>query len=71
MGFSGGSNGKESACNAGDRVWSLRQEDPVVKEMATHAGLLAWKNHTDRGALKQAVDGDTQNQHEMVQCAGC
>ena len=54
------------------RVWSLGQEDPVVKEMATHVSLLAWKNHMDRGALEQATaHGDTRNQHEVVQCAGC
>ena len=35
--FPGGSDGKESACNAGDRVQSLGQEDPLEKEMATHS----------------------------------
>ena len=25
------------------RVWSLGQEDPLEKEMATHFGTLAWK----------------------------
>ena len=42
-----GSLGKESACNAGDpetQVWSLGQEDPLEKEMATHASILAWKS---------------------------
>ena len=34
-GFPGGSDSKESACNAGDRVQSLGQEDPLEKEMAT------------------------------------
>ena len=28
MGFLGGSNGKESVCNAGTQVQSLDQEDP-------------------------------------------
>ena len=41
--LSGGSDGKESACNARDPgsipVW----EDPVEKEMATHSSILAWK----------------------------
>ena len=78
MGFSGGSNGKESTGNAEDRGLildqdpDLGQEDPVVKEMATRVSLLAWKNHMDRGALQQATaHGDTRNQHEVVQCAGC
>ena len=49
MGFSGGSNGKESTGNAEDRGLildqdpDLGQEDPVVKEMATRVSLLAWK----------------------------
>ena len=41
MGFPGGSDGKESACNAGDRVQSLGQEDPLEKEMATNSSILA------------------------------
>ena len=35
--------GKEFACNAGDTVWSLGQEDPLEEGMATHSSLLAWK----------------------------
>ena len=39
-----GSDGKESACNEGDsQVWSLSQEDPLEKGMATHASILAWR----------------------------
>ena len=25
------------------RIWSLRWEDPLEKEMATHSSILAWK----------------------------
>ena len=25
------------------RVWSLSQEDPLEKEMATHSSILAWE----------------------------
>ena len=39
LGFPGGSEGKESACNVGD--WSLRQ-DPLEKGMATHSSVLAF-----------------------------
>ena len=41
MGFPDGSIGRESACNAGDEFnpW----EDPVEKEMETHASILAWE----------------------------
>ena len=43
MGFPGGSDGKASACNAGDLVQSLAWEDPLGKEMATHFSMLAWR----------------------------
>ena len=49
--FPGGSDGKAFACNSGDWVQSLGQEDPLEKEMATHSSTLAWKMHAmDRGA---------------------
>ena len=41
--FPGGSNGKESACNAGDWVRSLGQEAPLEEGMATHSSILAWR----------------------------
>ena len=41
--FPGGSDGKESACNAGDLGLILGQEDPLEKEMSTHSGILAWR----------------------------
>ena len=37
------SNGKESACNAGDQVWSLGWEDPLEKGMAIHSSIVAWR----------------------------
>ena len=39
----GGSDGKESACNAGDPGSISGQEDPLEKGMATHSSILAWK----------------------------
>ena len=39
----GGSEGKESACNAGDQVGSLGREDPPEKGMATLSSILAWE----------------------------
>ena len=47
-GFPGGSDSKESACNAGDQDFipglgrSLDWENPLKKEMATHSSILAW-----------------------------
>ena len=42
-GFLGGSDGKESACNAGDPGLIPGWEDPLQKEMATHSSILAWR----------------------------
>ena len=46
MGFPGGSNGKESACNTGNLGLTLGSilgwEDPLEKEMTTHSSILAW-----------------------------
>ena len=41
--FSGGSDSKESTCNAGDLGSILGWEDPLEKEMATHPSTLAWR----------------------------
>ena len=41
IGLPGGSDDKESACNAGDQVRSLYQEDPLEKGMAIHSSILA------------------------------
>ena len=43
MGFPGNLEGKESACNVGDWVQSLGQEDPLEKGMAAHSSILAWR----------------------------
>ena len=41
IGLPGGSDDKESACNAGDQVQSLYWEDPLEKGMAIHSSILA------------------------------
>ena len=47
LGFPGGSDNKEPACNAGDirMTWvqSLGRKDPLEEEMATHSSILAWE----------------------------
>ena len=42
-GFPGGSDGKESAYNAGDTGLLLSWEDPLEESMATHSSILAWR----------------------------
>ena len=41
--FPGGSDGKQSACNAGDPGLIPGQEDALEKGMATHPNILAWR----------------------------
>ena len=36
-------SGKESVCDAGDRVRSVGREDPLEEERATHFSILAWE----------------------------
>ena len=44
MGFPGGSEGEESACNAGDLgLIPGSGRPPPAKEMATHSNILAWR----------------------------
>ena len=43
MDFPGGSDGKESACNAGDLGSIPGWEDPLEEGMATHSSILAWR----------------------------
>ena len=57
MAFPSGSDGKESACNAGDLGPILGQEDPLGKGMATHSSILALKIPLDRGTWWAAVLG--------------
>ena len=41
FGFPGGSDSKESACNAADLGSIPGSEDPLEKEMASHSSILA------------------------------
>ena len=41
--YFGGSDGKDSSCKWETKVWSLSQEDPLEKWMATHSTILAWR----------------------------
>ena len=43
MGFSGGSDSKESACNVGDSGSIPGSGRSPTKEMETHSSILAWR----------------------------
>ena len=56
----GGSDGKESACNAGDT--GLNPGLPLKKEMATHSSILAWKiPWTEKPGGRHTVHGVAKN----------
>ena len=63
--FPGGSGGKESACNAGDPVLSLGQEDPLEKGMAAPLQYSCLENSMDRGAWKATVHVVTDSQKQL------
>ena len=63
MGFPGGSDSKESACNAETWFRSLDWEDPLKESMATHFSIfiLAWRIPMDRRAWQATVHGVTKS----------
>ena len=57
MDFPGGSDGKESTCNAGDLGSTSRLGDHLEEGTATHPSIIAWRIHMDRGAWLATVHG--------------
>ena len=57
--FPGGATGQEPACQCRRHetwIWSLGQEHPLEKEMATHASILAWKiSWTEESGRLQSI----------------
>ena len=61
--FPGGSDSKESACNAGNWVQFTGWEDPLEKEMAPHSIILAWRiPWTEKYGRLQSVHGVPKSQ---------
>jgi len=54
LGFPGGSNGLESACNAGEPGSIPESERSPEKGMATHSSFLAWTE--EPGRLQSGVE---------------
>ena len=55
-------SGEKPACNAGDVIHFLGQEDPVEREMAIHSCSSCLGNPMDKGAWRATVHGDAKNQ---------
>ena len=60
MGFSGGSDSKESAYKAGNSGLILGWEDPLEKGKATHSSILAWR-------IPQAVQSIGRKELDMTE----
>ena len=61
MGFLGGSVLKNQSANAGDWVWSLNQEDPLEKEMATTPVFLPGESHGQRSLVGYSPYGHKES----------
>ena len=60
LGFPGGSDGKEFACNSGDWVQSLHWEDALEKG-ETHSNILAWRiSWTEEPGKIQSLGSQSQ-----------
>ena len=70
LGFPGGSDGKESACNAAcnarDLVQSLGQEDPLEKEMQPTPVFLPGKSHGQWSLAGYSPWGSQKNQTGLI-----
>ena len=66
MGLPGGSDGKESACDAGDLGSIPGLGRSPGGGMAIHSSILAWRIPTDREAWRATVHGVTKNQTRLT-----
>ena len=65
LGFPDGSDSRETICNAGDLGWSLSQEDPLEKGMATLSRYSSLENPMDRGAWEATVHGVAKSRTQL------
>ena len=61
LGFPGGSEGEESTCNVKTQVWSLGQEDPLQKGMATTPVFLPGESHEQRSLVAYSPWGHKES----------
>ena len=65
LGFTGGIDGKESACSVETCVLSLGWQDALEEGMATHSSSLAWRIRRDRGAWLASVHEVTKSRTQL------
>ena len=74
--LSGDSDGRECACNAGDKGWEidpLGWEDPLEEEMVTQSSILTWRiTWTEELGGLQSIGSQSQillsNSHSSTRC---
>ena len=66
LGFSGGSDGKESTYNVGDPGSIPGLGRSLEEGMATHSSILAWRLSMDRGAWQAADHGGHRVRHDWA-----
>ena len=66
MGFPGGSDGKEFACNAGDPGSIPGSGNPQEEVTATHSNILAWGSLASYGSLSCKEMDTTEHTHLAV-----
>ena len=66
VGFPGGSDGKESTCNA-ENLGSIPElgRSPQGEGMATLSSILAWRIPIDRGAWRVTVHGVAKSEIQL------
>ena len=69
LGFPGGSDGKGSACNAGDLSLIPGFEDPLKEGMATYSSILAWRIPMDSGAWRATVTESWTHAAPLMKCS--
>ena len=48
------------------QLWSLDQEEPLEKDMATHSSILAWEIEKDRRDWGTTIHGVTRTGHNLA-----
>ena len=69
MGFPGGLNSRESACNARDLVQSLGREDPVEEGIGNPLQSSCLENPRNRGTWQATVHGVPKSQDDWSDSA--
>ena len=72
LGFPGGSDGIESACNVGNLGLIPGWEDPLEEGMATHSSIFAWRSPwTEEPGGLQSIGSHSQTRQTRLSTHAC